>query len=254
MKRFSGFIHITVLVLLFAAVAAFSVYFYLRLSKEKYSDVSEETMEATGYVFNKPKKSAHYEGNVPAHGAVLANVPVNVVLDVNFDLAPPSSISVTREGVEYGLGETMIDGNKLAMRRAVDIDAPNGLYKVSYQACWPDGSCHDGHFEFVIDRAQLAGFTDMRNKDEVVIRLKDIAFAPLALRISAGTRVRWLNDDVVEHYVNTDTHPAHTYHLPQNSRILQTGEEFSLVFDKKGIYPYHCSAHADIMTGAISVE
>jgi plastocyanin/methionine-rich copper-binding protein CopC len=254
MNNSRGLVSISILVILLLALAGAGAYFYLRSAKEKYSDVSEATMKVTGYVFDKPKKSAHYEGNVPAHGAILANVPINIVIDFNFDLAPPSSISVKRDGIEYGLGETIIDRNKLAMRRAVDPDAPNGLYRVSYQACWPDGSCHDGHFQFVIDRAQLANFIDLRNREEVIISLKDITFMPMALRVSRGTRVRWINDDVVEHYVNTDTHPAHTYYPLQNSKILKIGEEFELIFDKKGLYPYHCSAHADIMVGAISVE
>lgn len=204
--------------------------------------------------FGLPKKAAHYESNTPAHASTLPAPPINVVIDFNFDLAPPSSISVTSKGKEYGTGETVIDDSKLAMRRAVDPQAPDGLYEVAYTACWPDGSCHDGNFQFAIDRSLASTFTDMRNQPEVTIRQSDISFQPDKVIISKGTKATWVNDDNVEHFVNTDSHPAHTYYLPMNSRGLAPGATFSLTFTEPGAYPYHCSAHADQMTGMILVQ
>ncbi len=200
------------------------------------------------------KKSAHYESNTPAHGSILAEVPVNVVIDFNFDLGPGSSISVKTDDREYGTGETIIDSNKLAMRRNMVLDAPDGLYTVNYKACWPDGSCHDGHFQFTIDGTKAESYIDLRNKTEVSVKLSEIAFKPQNIRISRGTKVVWMNEDSVDHYVNTDSHPSHTYYPQQNSRALKKGDVFSLTFDKAGIYPYHCSAHARTMIGSIIVE
>lgn len=200
------------------------------------------------------KKSAHYESNTPAHGSILAGVPVNVVIDFNFDLGPGSSISVKTGDREYGTGDTIIDSNKLAMRRNMDSNAPDGLYTVNYKACWPDGSCHDGYFQFTIDRTKADGYTDLRNKTEVNVKLSEIAFKPANIRISRGTKVIWINEDDVAHYVNTDAHPSHTYYPQQNSKALKKGDMFSLTFDKAGVYPYHCSAHAAIMKGSIIVE
>lgn len=94
----------------------------------------------------------------------------------------------------------------------------------------------------------------MINQKEVQIKMSEIKFNPQNLKISKGTRVTWVNDDGVEHYVNTDSHPAHTYYLPQNSKSLAKGESFSVSFEESGIYPYHCSAHADTMSGNILVE
>ena len=204
--------------------------------------------------FSNPKKSAHYESNTPAHGSVLAGVPINVVIDFNFDLAKPSEIKILKDGTDYGVEETIIDDNKLAMRRAMKTDAPDGVYKVEYKACWPDGSCHDGYFQFAVDRSLAGAFEDLRGTPEVTIRMRDILFNPRDVKISPGTKVTWENDDEVEHYVNTETHPAHTYFQDQNSRAIKKGENFSVVFDKPGAYPYHCSAHASVMTGNILVE
>jgi plastocyanin len=39
-----------------------------------------------------------------------------------------------------------------------------------------------------------------------------------------------------------------------NSRGLANGASFSVTFTMAGAYPYHCSAHADRMTGMILVE
>ena len=204
--------------------------------------------------FSTPKKSAHFESSTPAHGTTLAAPPVNVVIDVNFDLTGGSSISVMGGGKEYGVGDTTIDTGTLAMRRAVDPAAPDGIYTVAYTACWPDGSCHDGHFQFAISRSQRSSYQDSTTERAVTVHLKDIAFAPAEIRIRRGTTVKWVNDDLVEHYVNTDAHPSHTYHQAQNSRVLRAGETFQLAFARPGVYPYHCSAHADVMRGVLIVE
>jgi plastocyanin len=180
-------------------------------------------------------------------------VPINVVLDFNFDLGPGSDISITSNGQEYATGQTIIDNNKLAMRRSLDSDAPDGLYKVAYKACWPDGSCHDGYFEFAIDRSKAEAYDDLRDQNEVIITMAGIAFVPQKIRVKSGVKVTWVNEDGVTHYVNTDSHPAHTYYPEMNSRALSKGDTYTVTLDTSGIYPYHCSAHTN-MQGSIIVE
>lgn len=219
------------------------------------TDITGVTAAPAEYVFETPKKSAHYETNTPAHAEVLAAVPLNVVIDFNFDLAPPSEIKIFKDGADYGMGVTIIDDGKLAMRRNMDPASPDGLYTVEYNACWPDGSCHDGHFQFAIDSALAAGFTDMTGQSSIDIRMAQISFQPRNVIISPGTTVTWTNTDPgIEHFINTDAHPAHTYYPAMNSRGLMLGESFSVVFETPGIYTYHCSAHADKMQGAIIVR
>lgn len=214
----------------------------------------QSTDSGSGFNFNNPKKSAHYESNTPQHGAVLAGVPVNVLINFNFDLAKPSEISTKNNGKEYGVGGTVIDNNKLAMRRNIDPAAPDGVYMVSYNACWPDGSCHDGSFEFAIDKSKSTSFRDLTNQKEVTISMSQIMFDPIDIIISKQTKVTWVNDDDTTHYVNTDSHPAHTYFLEQNSKALNKGDLYSVTFDQAGIYPYHCSAHEATMKGNILVN
>lgn len=235
--------------------------FYFLISHPKDTSTSIPQMQIPSQTptqksepFTNPKKSAHYENNTPEHGLTVAGVPINVVINFNFDLAPPSSISITMDGKEYGVGETVIDANKLSMRRKMDPQSPDGIYTVSYNACWPDKTCHDGNFQFKIDRELTSSYKDLTGQTEVTINLKDISFSPKNVRISKGTKVTWVNDDAVEHYVNTESHPAHTYYLAQNSKALKNGDQYSLIFDQEGIYPYHCSSHADSMSASILVE
>lgn len=216
---------------------------------------SNPTLKSTQSAeFSTPKKSAHYESNTPEHGSFLAGVPINVVIDFNFDLAKGSDIQITMGGKEYRMGETAIDPNKLAMRKKMDPAAPDGLYTSFYKACWADGSCHDGSFQFKIDRSSANNFGDMTGKKEAAINLQNFAFSPAKVKVSKGTKVTWINQDDVVHTVNTDTHPAHTYYLNQNSRDLSKGGTYSVTFADPGIYLYHCTPHADSMHGQILVE
>jgi len=227
---------------------------YFIWSAQTSKQTSTPSNSLNKQTFSIPKKSAHYESNTPAHGATLGGVPINVVIDFNFDLAKPSEIKILNEGKDYGVGETIIDSNKLAMRRKMANDTPNGLYNVEYKACWPDGSCHEGNFQFVIDRTQRSSFEDRTKQSEITIKMSDIKFMPMDIKISKGTKITWVNDDNVEHYVNTDSHPAHTYYSDQNSKALKRGDTYSLTFNTPGIYPYHCSAHASSMIGSLLVE
>lgn len=208
--------------------------------------------------FETPTKSPHWVSNMPQHASSFATVPVHVVIDVDFDLTVPSSISIKKDGLEYGRGGTTIDRNRLAMRRKMNGDAPDGTYTVLYRACWPDKSCHDGSFQFAIDRRLADEFEDHRGRPDIPpdigISLENLSFVPKKIRIRKNTRVIWTNNDTVDHYINTDPHPAHTYFPEQNSRVIKPKEAYSVVFSEPGEYPYHCSAHADTMTGSILVE
>lgn len=212
---------------------------------------TENKQEAS---FANPKKSAHFESSTPAHATTLAAVPVDVVIDFNFDLASNSTIQINKDSKDYGIDNTKVDTNKLAMRRQMDAGAPNGIYSVNYKGCWPDKTCHDGSFQFAIDRSLLSSYEDGRNQKAITIKLSNIKFQPVNLRISSGTTVTWVNDDMEEHYVNTDSHPAHTHVPTFNSKALTKGQSYSFTFTNLGAYPYHCSAHATQMTANIVVE
>lgn len=105
-------------------------------------------------------KSAHFVSSSPAHAAVLTSAPSEVVINFNFDLATNSAIAVRAEnsksakssGTDVTAGTTQIDANKRAMHIAIEPNMTTQLlYGVNYRACWPDQTCHDGQFAFVVD-------------------------------------------------------------------------------------------------------
>ena len=63
-----------------------------------------------------------------------------------------------------------------------------------------------------------------------------MVYAPATVEVSAGTTVRWTNDDAVIHTVTARDGSF-------NSGVMKTGDEFSLTFDEPGTYDYFCAIH-----------
>lgn len=200
------------------------------------------------------KFAAHFVDSVPAHGATFAAVPPRVVINFDFILSEKSSISVTKDEKRLASGAVEFTGDrKLSMQVALPRDSGDGVYTVTYTACWPDGSCHDGVFGFTVDSKTAASYTDKTGGSAVQIVIQNIAFEPVRLVVSKGTKVTWINKDAVVHFVNTDPHPTHNFEPGLNSLELGQGASYSYTFNQPGEYAYHCSAHTN-MVGRILVE
>ena len=153
-------------------------------------------------------KAPHFIDSTPTHGQILAAAPINAVVNTDFDLMDGSTMQVLLDGDEdYGEGAATIDDNRLALRRAVREEAPDGTYLVTYHACWPDGSCHDGQFGFEVNRSGSADYEDLRGRADVMVSMENIQFSSARIIVSPGTRIVWTNRENVEHFVNTDSHP-----------------------------------------------
>lgn len=94
-------------------------------------------------------KSPHYVSSEPSNNALLTSSPNQVVIRFNFDVAPPSKISVTRDGTNVVTGTTSISSDKLNLSVPIE-GSKTGNYEVKYTACWPDRSCHEGSFGFSV--------------------------------------------------------------------------------------------------------
>jgi len=70
-------------------------------------------------------------------------------------------------------------------------------------------------------------------------------FGPQAVTVKAGTKVTWTNKDVEPHTVVSNDHIF-------QSEALDTGDTFSVTFDKAGTYGYFCTLHPH-MTGTVTV-
>lgn len=217
------------LVVILAIVASFFVY-------TKQSANAPATGEQT--------KSAHFVDSTPLHGEIYAAQPINITVNFNFDLEAGSKISViSADGQEWSRGENLIEDQNTALKKNLKQGMPDGTYQVSYTACWADGSCHNGQFTFQIDSKKKSEYLDMRGKKELAVEMKEVKFTQAKIIISPGTKVTWVNKDDLSHFVNTETHPEHTYYPMQNSLELVKGQSYSTTFQTPGQYNYHCSAH-----------
>jgi methionine-rich copper-binding protein CopC len=175
-----SFLGTLIVIIILAGLGGAGWYTYQKNSDKKNESTAQTTQQepakTESLTFTNPKKGAHFETSTPAHGSTLAAAPAQVVIDFNFDLASNSSIDITKDGKDYGTGTTTVDTNKLAMRRQLDQAAPDGIYTVKYNGCWPDKTCHEGTFQFAIDRTQLTTYQDLRNQAEVTIKLSNSKF------------------------------------------------------------------------------
>ena len=196
----------------------------------------------------------HFVDSSPTNGETFSQVPNQVVINFDFTLSPASTIAVTKDGAAVAAGKATLGPRNLALMSTLPANAGEGTYEVAFKACWPDNSCHDGKLSFKVDGKFRAAFADMTGKSELTIRMKDIKFSPALIRVSKGTKVTWVNDDPVEHFVNTDPHPSHNFLLGLNSLDLQPKQSFSYTFVEAGEFPYHCSLHVPAdMRGRIIV-
>ena len=85
------------------------------------------------------------------------------------------------------------------------------------------------------------------------IKIISLAFMPSKIRIKAGTRVTWRNDESITHTVTSGTFIGvdpvtglRTGQLPDrrfNARLKGLGDTFSYTFKKPGKYRYYCDIH-----------
>jgi len=94
-------------------------------------------------------KSPHFVSSQPTNNQLVNSLVEEVKLNFNFDVVEGSKISVTKDGQDVTTGPTTIAGDNLSMTVPVAADE-TGNYSVTYTACWPDRSCHDGSFGFSV--------------------------------------------------------------------------------------------------------
>lgn len=82
--------------------------------------------------------------------------------------------------------------------------------------------------------------------DEVKVSMKDMAYKTKEVKVKAGTKVTWVNEDVVDHAVQHGE-PGKGGTALFKSGDFGPGKTFSHAFDKAGTYPVYCSTpgHAD---------
>ena len=95
---------------------------------------------------------------------------------------------------------------------------------------------------------------EFKGQKQVVVSIKNNAFSPQKIKIDPGTVVVFRNEDQTAHTVDINPNEASSF-TAKKSGMLESGQEYSFVFEKAGQYSYYCSLHQDSgMSGEISVE
>ena len=76
--------------------------------------------------------------------------------------------------------------------------------------------------------------------------IRQVAFAPNRIEISAGQAVEWKNEDPLVHTVTADDGSW-------DSGAIQPGATWRRTFDRPGTYPFHCTPHP-FMKGVVVVH
>lgn len=206
------------------------------------------------FPFSSPQPASIFRDSVPQSQDILPQAPIQVIIDATVPLTAQSTISITSEGVEYGVGQVSLSVNNMSLSRAVTQSAQPGLYTVQYSLCDESAVCSSGQFQFAIDSFWLSQYQNWTNLSQVEVSLNGSAYLPRYLRVSNGTTVTWTNDDQVSHTVDSDPFGSHSYNPSLSSFELKPGETYSFTFGSPGWYPYRCSFHAQTMTGVVIVE
>lgn len=90
----------------------------------------------------------------------------------------------------------------------------------------------------------IPSITPTGNGQNGVITISNFAFNPQIDTITAGTTVKWINEDNAPHKIKSDTF---------NSETLSKGDSYEFTFTTKGTYSYSCAIHP-FMTGQIIVQ
>jgi plastocyanin len=103
-----------------------------------------------------------------------------------------------------------------------------------------------GHRGAATARAAAAPPVAPGGTPDALIHIANLNFDGKIVRVRAGARVRWINDDQLQHTVTADDGSF-------DSGLVEPGRMFDRVFDRPGEFSYHCTPHP-FMTGRIIVE
>jgi len=92
----------------------------------------------------------------------------------------------------------------------------------------------------------LAGMARAAPAAAAEVTIDNFTFTPPVLTVAAGTRVTWTNHDDIPHTVVSRETPA-----AKRSPVLDTGDSYSLTFDKRGNYGFFCSLHPHMQSQVV---
>ena len=169
-------------------------------------------------------------------------------------VAPASTLEI------YFSDDAVFDGGDALLQAiAVGPVDPGATVPVKMALDLALGISASGSFLIAVLQGNNVGV--FANPGPTGIVLFDRLFGPDDVTISVGTRVRWMHrDEGREHTVTSGTCDAGGNCIPDglftsgnDPNTLLLFDEFLLVFDNVGEFPYFCEIHKENMTGRIIV-
>lgn len=126
----------------------------------------------------------------------------------------------------------------------VEADLPPGIYEVE---CYVGDHASKGMRAILEVRADAPLQTpDAGTARPGTARIVQFAFVPATMQVDTGSAVIWTNDDPAPHTVTADNGTF-------DSKQMEPGADYAVVFDRPGIYAFHCEIHPT-MVGAVEVR
>lgn len=111
----------------------------------------------------------------------------------------------------------------------------------------------------IVAKAAKAKKEEVKKKEgvkpqEVAVSIVSTGFTPAQIKVKAGTKVTWTNQDTVAHQPSSNPHPVHIDLAELGTGpVLQQGQTFSFTPIKPGTWGYHDHLNA-ALGGTIEVE
>ena len=78
-------------------------------------------------------------------------------------------------------------------------------------------------------------------QEPVVVEMRDFAFFPRDMIVTAGATVRWVNFDDAPHQI------AMTARAPGSSGLIAPGNDYAFTFNQPGQFVYRCGVHPTML-------
>jgi plastocyanin len=82
----------------------------------------------------------------------------------------------------------------------------------------------------------------------VIVKIGNFTYEPATVKVSAGTQIKWVNEDDVPHTVTGSDAGS-----PLHSSALDSEDAYTITIDSAGTYKYFCAIHPH-MVGTVVVE
>lgn len=90
-------------------------------------------------------------------------------------------------------------------------------------------------------------------EDQNAVQISSSGFLPKDITVKVGESVTWVNEDTVDHAVNSIVHPTHLVYPPLNLGVVKPADKKSLTFPTAGTYKYHDHLNPSLV-GSVTVQ